>query len=250
MPYGQEKDTRTPGIRSYTEAWDLALDHKGIMYQLLYAYVRKHSLPWYQGEDLQKELESYAWEGFFDACRKWDPTKGYTLSTYAYPAVRNALNARMKVLERMGTSMIGHNQTKGEVHKRPYLESIQREDERKASRNEGELSDSANIADLTPQPWMDFEPLMEDAVVDAIDQAEKVQRIARIVEGMSEPHKTIFESMFFSDPTHERAKRSIGAGLTLKEAASEFGRSTTWAREILDEAIEYIRHHLEAENEI
>jgi len=222
------------------------------MYQLLYAYVRKHSLPWYKGADLQAELESYAWEGFFDACRKYDETKGYTLSTYAYPAVINAMNARMRVLERMGTSMQGHN-VKGQGHlPRPYLGSIQEADEKAAERNidRDQAADGFSLGDVHAQPWQEFEPLMEDVVVDAIAQAEQVQRIRAVVEKMSEPHKTVFELMFLTDPTHERAPRggrSIGSGLTLKETAERFGRSTTWAKEILDEAIEYVRYQLDAE---
>lgn len=229
----------------------MALDHKGLMYQLLYAYVRKHSLPWYSGPDLQAELESYAWEGFFDACRKFDESKGYTLSTYAYPAVTNAMNARMTVLERMGSTMHGHN-VKGQGKlPRPHLDSIQAQDEKKARWNTemGESADGHSLGDLHPQPWQQWEPLMEDVVVDAIAQAEQVGRIRAIVEGMSEPHKTVFELMFLTDPTHERRPggRGLSPGYTLKEAAQQFGRSTTWAKETLDEAIEYIRFQLDAE---
>jgi len=249
MPYANTED-RGQSQRTWQEAWDMALDHKGLMYQLLYAYVRKHSLPWYTGQDLQAELESYAWEGFFDACRKWDESKGYTLSTYAYPAVTNAMNARMKVLERMGTSMQGHNVKGQGTLPRPHLESIEGEDEKKAKRYiEDESKDGHGLGDLLKQPWQQWEPLMEDVVVDAISQAEQVARIRRVVEDMSEPHKTIFELMFLTDPTHERTPRggrSIGSGYTLKEAAQQFGRSTTWAKEVLDEAIEYIRFQLDA----
>lgn len=248
MPYANTND-RGPSKRTWQEAWDLALDHKGIMYQLLYTYVRKHSLPWYTGPDLQAELESYAWEGFFDACRKWDEKKG-TLTTYAWPAVTNAMNARMKVLERMGSSMQGHN-VKGQGQlPRPYLESIEHEDEKKANRYiEDDSKDGHGLGDLIRQPWQQWEPLMEDEVIDAISQAEQVAKITRIVEGMSEPHKTVFELMFLTSPTHERRPggRSLAPGYTLKEAAQQFGRSTTWAKETLDEAIEYIRFQLDAE---
>lgn len=250
MPYASV-DSRGEGLRTWQEAWDLALDHKGIMYQLLYAYVRKHSLPWYQGEDLQAELESYAWEGFFDACRKWDASKGYTLSTYAYPAITNAMNARMKVLSRMGSSMQGHN-TKGQGQlPRPHLESVQAEDEKKASRYiDDENRDGHSLTDVYPQPWSEHEPLMEDVVVDAIHQAGRVAEIVRIVDAMSEPHKTVFQLMFLTEPTHDRPAnggRGLGSGYTLRETADHFGRSTTWAKEVLDEAIEYIRYHLDAE---
>lgn len=246
MPYANV-NSRGEGVRTWQEAWDMALDHKGIMYQLLYAYVRKHSLPWYSGEDLQAELESYAWEGFFDACRKYDESKGYTLTTYAYPAITNAMNARMKVLSRMGSSMQGHNVKGQGTLPRPHLESIQGMSEFQGEKNE-EGDAPQNVGELYPQPWSEHEPLMEDVVVDAIEQADRVQEVARIVEGMSSPHKEVFELMFLRDPTHERRPggRSLGPGYTLKETAQEFGRSTTWAKEILDEAIEYIRYHLDA----
>ena len=243
----------TEGIRTWQEAWDLALDHKGMLYQLLYAYVRKHSLPFYKGEDLQKELESYAWEGFFEACRKWDESKGYTLSTYAYPAVTNAMNARMKVLERMGTSMQGHYQ-KGTgplqqaESQRPKLSSLEGLDEMFATQRNLDEGADRSLADIYRQPWQEQEPNHADVVVDAITQAETVGRIREIVSNMSEPHRKVFTLMFLTDPTHEREiKRGLGTGYTLSEVAKEFGRSTTWAREVLDEALEYIRYQLRAD---
>lgn len=241
------------GVRTWEEAWDLALDHKGMMYQLLYAYVRKHSLPFYKGEDLLKELESFAWEGFFEACRKWDESKGYTLSTYAYPAITNAMNARMKVLERMGTSMQGYyKKGEGPLQKgnapRPKLSSIEGLDELRhnALRLDGE--NDYSLADIYTQPWQGEEPGLEDTVIDAIHQAETIDRIKAIVDKMPDPHGRVFRLMFLTPPTHDREiKRGLGTGYTLSEVAKEYGRSTTWAKEVLDECLEYIRFQLKAE---
>ena len=241
------------GQRSWQEAWDLALDHKGIMYQLLYKYVRSHGLPFYTGEALQKELESFAWEGFFEACRQWDEAKG-TLTTYAYPSITNAMDSRMKVLERMGSNMQGHYK-KGEGPltggaPRPKLSSLEQLDERRQADVEMEEGNSRSIADIYTQPWQGEEPSLEDTVIDAIHQAETVDRIKGIVDSMPDPHKTIFTLMYLTEPTHDRRpKRGLGSGYTLSEVAKHFRRDTTWARKQLDEALDYIRFQLDAQGE-
>lgn len=242
------------GQRTWAEAWDLALDHRGLMYQLLYKYVRTHSLPWYRGEDLQKELESYAWESFFEACRKWDESKS-KLSVYVYPSVINAMNARMKVLERMGTSLQGHY-AKGTGPlatggKRPELSSIQQLDERFAARMMDREEGERSLADIYRQPWQGEEPSLEDTVIDAVDQAATLDRIKSIVDKMSEPHKQVITLMYFTPPTHDRVLKGkamgLGSGYTLSEVAKHFRRSTNWAKETLDEALDYIRFQLEAQ---
>lgn len=224
----------------------MALDNKGIMYQLLYKYINTHSLPYYKGQDLGKELESFAWEGFFEACRNWDEGKGYTLSTYAWPAIINALNARMKVLERMGTNMQGHY-NKGEGGRpRPGLSSLEGLDERKAK----ELTDGdpeRSLADIYTQPWQGHEPGLEDSVIDAIEQAETLERIREIASGMSEPHKEVFTLMYLTPPTHDRnLLRGLGTGYTLEEVARHLGKSTSWVKVVLHEALDYIRFQLRA----
>lgn len=244
MPYqNREPDS---GVRTDQEAWDMALDNKYLMYQVLNKYVRSHSLPWYAGKDLLAELESFAWEGFFDACRRWDESKGFTLSTYAYPSITNALNARMKVLERMGTSMAG-GYKKGEKVERPKLSSLDKLDEVNAKQRDEENRNV--LSDLNPQPWYEPQPSMEDAVVDAIEQEALIASVHKILSTMQEPYATVFRDTYITEPTHERRPGgiSLGSGLTLKEIGSKYGRDTTWVKGILDEAVEYIRHRLKAE---
>ena len=240
------------GQRSWAEAWDLALDNKGIMYQLLYKYLRGHSLPFYKGDALRAELESFAWEGFFEACRRWDESKGLKLSTYAWPAVQNAMNARMIVLERMGSTMTGKYTSEEKGIQRPRLSSMEALDERRAAQYDSE-GQEYGLADIYQQPWARETEAMEDVVIDAVYQAETVERIRKHVSSMSEPHKTVFELMYFTPPTHPRnlnsEGRGLGSGYTLSEVAKKYRRSTTWAREILDECFDYIRFQLEAESE-
>lgn len=246
MPYSNPNRV---GLRTNEEAWDLALDNKNLMFKVLNAYVSKHSLPYYKGEALRTELESFAWEGFFDACKSWDETKGFQLSTYAYPSITNALNTRMKVLERMGSSMQGHY-TKGEKGERPRLSSLEGIDKVYASKV-GAIDAVDSIADLKPNPMQEPEPSMEDVIVNSIYQEELMHKIRAIVKGMSEPHATVFTLAFLTEPTHDRSRYSVSVttGWTTREIAEKHRQSTSWVKSILDEAIEYIRLHLEQEGE-
>ena len=225
----------------------MALDHKGLMYQVLNKYVSNHSLPYYKGQDLMVELESDAWEGFFQACLRWDEAKG-TLSTFAYPSIKNALNARMKVLERMGSSMVGH-QVEGKIFSRPALSSLEQLDERRHP-EDGIYGFYNSLSDLLPNAMdhSEVEPSMEDAVVERIDQEEKMKAIRAVVEKMDEPYKDIFTLIYLEKPTHDIAKsaesRLIGGGWTIREVAKKYRRDTGWVKEILDEAVDYVRYQM------
>ena len=244
MAYSNDK---SEGIRTNEEAWDLALDNRGLMYKILGKYVQSHGLPYYSGEALRAELEGPAWEALYHACKHWDEKKA-TLGTFAWKSVVNGLNARMKVLARMGSSLQGGN-TKGVKMPRPALSSIEGMNARKAETvGNGDLPD--NYADTLNQPWAVEEVSMEDEIIDTIDRLEKVERIKRVVEQMSEPHKTVFTLAYFEEPTHERMENtSKTSGLTMHEIADRYGRSTTWVKHTLEEATEYIQWQIGDEDE-
>lgn len=240
-------------MRTDQEAWDLALDNKALVMGLIYKYVNSHATDWYKGEDLKAELESCAWEGMHEACRKWDPSKG-TLSTYAYPAVTNAMNARMKVLMRMGTKISGGGFKKGEKGVRPYLNSLDGLNalkEKEAFEASGtnaydSLSESAHNA-FMHEP----EALMEDVIINALTLENLMAIVNKILDQMEEPYATIIRLMYLNAPTHERIEhgRSLGSGLTLEEVATILGKSTTWVRAAHDEALYYLKQRLEAKGE-
>lgn len=239
-------------MRSEQEAWDLALDNKALVMSLIYKYINSHGTDWYKGDDLQAELESFAWEGMHEACLKWDPSKG-ALSTFAYPCVTNAMNARMKVLMRMGTKVSG-NFKKGEKGIRPYLNSLdslnalsqERTYEASGTNAYDSLSESTHNA-FMPEP----EALMEDVIINALAQSHLIARVNKILEQMEYPYALVFRLIYMHEPTHQRIEhgRSLGSGLTLEEIAQKMGKSTTWVKTVHDEAIQYIRFRLEAEGE-
>ena len=227
----------------------MVLENKDLLYKLLNQFVWSHTLPYYSGKDLLAELESYAWEAFFHACRRWDPAKGYTLSTYAYPAVTNAMRHRMKVLARMGSSMIGY-QEKGIVHQRPKLSSLEALDERKNQALNTESVFHNKLSDLMPSATsLDNNNIyisLEEEIINSTSGSELMTKLNTILGFMPEPHATVFRLVHMTKPTHPRRelKKNKGTGLTLSEVGQRYGRSTTWVGQILEEAMEYVRHHM------
>ena len=235
-------------LRSEEEAWNLALDNKAMVMGLLYRYVNTHSLPWYRGDALQAELESFAWEGMLEACIKWDETKG-TLSTFAYPCIRNAMNARMKVLQRMGTKLSGGGFKKGEKGIRPMLNSLEGT---KANAEDEEIKEPEGISAFMPEP----EPLMEDVIVNELSTNALMAKIEKELVALEAleplvPYAQVLRLMYLTEPTHERLNggRSLGSGLTLEEVGRELELSTTTVKTLHDEALYWLQQRLRAAGE-
>lgn len=239
-----------PVSRTEQEAWDLALDNKAMVMGLLYKYVNSHSLPWYKGDALQAELESFAWEGMLEACIKWDESKG-ALSTFAYPCVTNAMNARMKVLMRMGTKLSGGGFKKGEKGIRPILNSLEGH---RANAEAEEITEP--LEDLGHNAFMpEPEPLMEDVIIDELRTKALMAKIEKELVALEalgpEPYAQVLRLMYLTEPTHERLNggRSLGSGLTLEEVGRKLGLSTTTVKTLHDEALYWLQQRLLATGE-
>jgi RNA polymerase sigma factor (sigma-70 family) len=231
-------------LRTNAEAWALSLENKALVYRQLYKYVNAKSLNWYRGDDLRIELESYAWEGMLEACRRWDPALG-KLSTYAVPTINNYLVRGMNILAKMGGNVKSGGSIKGAHAKMetPWVDSLEQWQETQAEQQDGQ--GGRGLAETMPQPWQDPDNTFEDDIVGDIGDSQVTQRIKEIVDQMPEPHRTAFQLMHFTEPTHDKKPHALGSGLTLKEISEIMGRDTTIVRKWLLEAEEYIRHQLD-----
>ena len=112
-------------IREPEEAWALAVENSGLVYSVLFRFINNHdNLVWYRGNDLQAEIESFAWEGMYNACLLWDSSKG-TLSTYAVPAIYNTMLHALDKLIKMGGNQKGGGNVKLKYDKTPPIFSLE-----------------------------------------------------------------------------------------------------------------------------
>jgi hypothetical protein len=222
-------------LRTTEEAWNLALENRGLLYRYLHRFVNRSRLEWYSQDALEQELESYAWEGFYNACLYWDPNKG-TLATYSYPAITNFLVRAIIKLGRMGGNYIGMKKGSG-----VFLNSIEGEDDWHRMINGGAQDplreEASGIADSLPQPWMASteDNSFEDQVIDSIEHERLVKALMATIPKMGEPYVTMVK-LKFSDPPK-----------TLQEVADATGYSRAWVAEKLTEAFEFLGHQLAAQ---
>jgi RNA polymerase sigma factor (sigma-70 family) len=171
--YTREVDPMT-NERTIQEAWNMAQENKGLMYRALGRFVYKYSLPWYSREELQVELESYAWEAMFKACLKWDESKG-KLSTYAIKSVNNMLYDKYNLLKNMGITHVNRDNA-------VWMDDLDAE-----SKDYEDEDTDQDIRDYTPQPWQSKDKSVEELIL----ESNLGNEIENILGQMSEPHASI-----------------------------------------------------------
>lgn len=231
-------------MRSNDEAWELAVEHSDLMWSIFNKFLNTHYNVWFDRKGLSAELESYAWEGMYKACRLWDEDKG-ALSTYAYPAVERYLLRGYERTLRMGFTAQG-NYAKGETKDPVSLYSYNYWEEENP---EFEIS---SFLDWYRQPWQtDIDNgEFEDDVVIKVDAERLRNKLFPILERMTEPHRSVFEVAHLrereSDP-HIAANLNIqhGAQHSYSEIGEILDMPRATVREVLQEAEEFVRFQLE-----
>jgi RNA polymerase sigma factor (sigma-70 family) len=242
MPRGRK---RVP-LRAPEEAWALAEANSGLVYSILFKFVNSHdNLVWYKGDDLQAELESFAWEGLYEACLLWDESKG-KLSTYAYPSITNSILQALDKLIRMGGNQKGGAQIPLKYKTPPPVFSLDALSE--AQVREHDMDHITTLMDELPQPWQDTE-LEEDKIIAGLDKERLVKKIYELTEKMPEPHRSVFKLMALgperkSDYAHYIRYPSMG----LRETGEILHLPDKKVKKIYEEAVEWMENQLAAIN--
>lgn len=236
-------------IRTPEEAWNMAVDEKELMLYTVNRFMKGSRPSWYRWEpDLwRQELESIGWEAFYNACLYWDPSRG-RLSTYAVPTIQRRLSRHLQRTIRAG----GNSRVRGKhseiTEKFPSIFSLGDLEGEQRDRL-GEYDEVWSYEDVTPPVWSDLvDNSFEDRVIDEADGERFLTQVETVVDGMSEPHRTVFRLVHLEDPSHDRSQYSLarGSGSTLREVGSRLGIDKSRVGIILDEAEEYVRFQLEA----
>jgi RNA polymerase sigma factor (sigma-70 family) len=230
------KKGEAPILRSSEEAWALALKNEKLLYHTLNKFISSHSLYWYQGVDLRAELESYAWETFYDVALRWNKDKG-AFSSYAVKATYNTFLRVMKKLSRLGGNSKSGRKANGEATTpmpTPFVSSMNSIIEDRGL----DLNDSDSLA-------LGDEVEFEDQLIDKLDAQRKVKALAEIVSQMEEPYKKIYSLVYFSGLT-EPSNTSYRKGLTIQEVGKAVGCSKTTVMKYLAEAEDYVLFQLQS----
>lgn len=233
-------------VREPEEAWELALANKGLVMSQLFKFLNSHdNLVWYKGDDLRAELESVAWEGMYNACLLWEPSKG-RLSTYAVPAIRNTMLQALDKLMKMGGNQKGGQLVKLKYEVTPPVFSLDSMSEARAKNFDAETVNS--YADEIPQPWQDTET-DEEKLLTRLDNERMAKKIEELTDRMPEPHQSVFRLMALTPDdglSPGRGQRIRYSAMGIRKACLILHYADDKVRDLWLEALDWMELQLEA----
>lgn len=236
---------RLQPLRSDAEAWALVEENKGLCWTAVNRFVKNQkNLAWYKGDDLRREMESHAWEGFFKACRLWDPKKS-KLSTYAIKAMENEMGKALNQLVAFGGNLrSGSSPGPG---KYPEVWSADDLAER-ASEAAGFDGPGESALDQEPGLWDDAIVDWEDEYVDQLYTAQLVAAVRELAQQCPGREGEVVRAFLLADPGYEKDFQSneYGPGLRFKDVQDQLHMAPETIALLYSQGLEWMRNQLRA----
>lgn len=198
---------RRPALRSQAEAWQLALENRG----LAFAYVRRlqHARPdviaAIGGPDDALQVAAL---GLFAGCERWDESRGVQLSTYCWRSMSAAVGRAYRGSDFIRVPEYHHGEARAELRRQTAVASLNRR-----------MSDRRG----------DLEPACEDADLDA-DLLKRQRAVRAAVRNLPEQERLVVRLYYL-------------ATWTLEEIADRMELSKQRVHQILQSGLERLRQH-------